>query len=110
MLTAIRNEQEKAGLKRLRSREGREKNASGMERLTGASIDQSSPSRWVRDGEQQRVHTVAIERRRAGRTISLHDALGAVDCHDSGTVKVDATPPLLRWRTWRLQSAPPRRP
>ncbi len=59
---------------------------------------------YVPDSKPLRLQTQAAARSRLG------DALGAIDCHDTGAVKIDATPPLLRWRTWRLQAAVPRRP
>jgi hypothetical protein len=59
---------------------------------------------YVPDPKPLRLQTQTAARKRLG------EALDAINCQDSGTVKIDAAPSLRRWRTWRLQAALPRRP
>jgi hypothetical protein len=59
---------------------------------------------FVPDPKPLRLSTQRLARQR------LAEALAAIDCPQSGSVRLDATPPLRRWRTWTLTFAPPRRP
>ena len=59
---------------------------------------------YVPDPKPIRLQTQTVARRRLG------EALDAINCLEAGSVKIESTPPLSRWRTWRLQAAIPRRP